>query len=531
MEIDRRKLLIAAAGASTVLAGGAGVLAAAEAPAPTAPAGGPPERAGSQPRGFSSPLRYEASIDDCEVVGKIPGDLNGAFYRVGGEWYYPPLFADDAPLNTDGYVSMFRFKGGKVDFKGRWVQTHRFKKEREARRQLYGYYRNPYTDDPSVQDPKHPNLRTVSNTSTIAHGGKLFTSKEDGLPHQINPNTLETIGPWDFNGRWKSETFTAHPKLDPVSGEMVAFGYEATGLATDDLWIYTINRAGAVTREVRIKVPYVSMVHDMALTQKHIVIPFGGYTTSLEKLKAKKIHWEWDSSKPSYIGVIPRDGDARDVRWFKGPMRCMMHTFNAHTEGNKVILYAPFYDGNFFPFFPNTDGSPFNPRYARGFIRKYTLDLDSRSDQWQEETLWPNSIVDLGKVDPRVLTQQTRYLFMPYVDPSRPFDKAAAFGPAPRTATNSYLRYDLQTGKTDTFFAGSTHSLQEPTFVPRGSGNTEGEGYLVGIASNYAENRSELVIADAQRLGDGDVARVILPFAVSSQVHGHWSNAAELQLT
>src|SRR6185437_1822391 len=106
-------------------------------------------------RGFNSPLRFEGSVDDCEVVGKIPPELNGAFYRVGAEWYYPPKFADDAILNADGYVSMFRIKGGKVDYKGRWVKTHRFQKEREARRQLYGYYRNPYTDDPSVRDPKH----------------------------------------------------------------------------------------------------------------------------------------------------------------------------------------------------------------------------------------------------------------------------------------------------------------------------------------------------------------------------------------
>jgi hypothetical protein len=96
-----------------------------------------------------------------------------------------------------------------------------------AQRQLYGYYRNPFTDDDSVKDPKRPNLRTVSNTSPIAHAGKLFTLKEDGLPHQINPNTLDTLGPYDFNGQWKSETFTAHPKIDPVTGEMIAFGYEA----------------------------------------------------------------------------------------------------------------------------------------------------------------------------------------------------------------------------------------------------------------------------------------------------------------
>ncbi len=133
------------------------------------------------------PLRFDASIDDCEVVGKIPSDMEGAFYRVGYEWYYPPKFADDAILTADGYVSMFRFKGGKVDYRGRWVETHRLQEMRKARRQLYGYYRNPYTDDPSVADASRPNLRTVANTAPVAHAGKLYALKEDGLPHPDRP--------------------------------------------------------------------------------------------------------------------------------------------------------------------------------------------------------------------------------------------------------------------------------------------------------------------------------------------------------
>lgn len=507
-------------------------------------------------RGFGAPLRFEASVDDCEVVGKIPSELNGAFYRVAPEWYYPPKFGDDGIVNADGYVSMFRFKDGKVDYRGRWVRTHRLKMQQEARRQLYGYYRNPYTDDPSVRDPQHPSLRTVSNTSTLAHAGRLFTLKEDGLPYQIDPNTLETVGPWNFDGAWKSETFTAHPKIDPLTGEMVAFGYEATGLASDDLYLYRIDRSGRVCHEVRTKVPYVSIIHDMALTQSHIVIPFGGYVTSAERLRAGKIHWGWDDTKPSYIGVIPRDGEARDMRWFKGPLRCMMHTLNAYSEGSKIILYAAFWDSNFFPFFAPVDGTPWNAAKARALIRRITLDLDSSDETWSEEILWPTSVVDLGRVDPRVLSLESRYIYMPYPDPARPADhermRAAAgatragpgagtdtgassagtsaganAGPPPRLV-NCYGRFDVATGAVDAYFAGPTHSLQECTLIPRGS--SEGEGYLIGVCSNYAEQRSELVIADAQRLGEGDIARVILPFRVSSQVHGSWADARELSL-
>lgn len=521
MEKISRRSLLAAAGALAA-AGGAS---AADAPAGASPATSAPVPTGP-PK--ASPLRFDASIDDCEVTGRIPADLEGAFYRVGYEWYYPPKFPDDAVLNADGYASMFRFRGGKVDFRGRFVETQRLKKLREARRQVCGYYRNPYTDEPGVSDPARPNQRTVANTSPLIHGGKLFALKEDGLPHELDPNTLETRGTWDFNGRWQSQTFTAHPKLDPVSGEMISFGYEATGLTSDDLWIYTHDRAGNVKREVRTKVPYVSVIHDMAITQKHILIPFGGYVTSKERLLAGKVHWGWDDTKPAMIGVLPRDGEAKDMRWFKGPLRCLMHTFNAQDEKDgRITLYAPFWDSNFFPFFPPVDGKPWNPAGARAFIRKITLDLRSKKDTWTEEILWPMQVSDLGKVDPRVLSLPTRYAYTGFTDAARPLDRARIGSSAPAAATNSYGRFDLATGKLESYFAGSTHNLQEVTFVPR-AGSTEGDGYLVGVAENLAERRAELIIADAQRLGDGDIARVLLPFRISPQVHGIWAGKDEL---
>ncbi len=477
-----------------------------------------------------APTRFEADIADCEVQGQVPHDIDGAFYRVGAEWYYPPKFADDAILNADGYISMFRIRGGRVSYKGRWVRTERFRNNQEAGRQLYGYYRNPFTDDPYVRDTANPARRTVANTAPLIHARRLLALKEDGLPYELDPNTLQTRGQWDASGGWRSQTFSAHPKLDPLTGEMVAFGYEATGLASDDLYIATLNPQGRVTDSVTVKVPYVSVIHDMALTHRHVVIPFGGYVTSLERLRDGRIHWGWDASKPSVIGVMPRGGSARDMRWFEGPERCMMHTFNAHTEGDKVILHAPFYDSNFFPFFPNVDGSPFNPAKARALVRRITLDLSKRSNRWEEEILWPMPVNDLGKVDPRVLTLQTRYLYAPFVDEARlPTDPSKLPAGTPARLTNTYGRFDLRTQQVERYFAGPAHSLQECTFVPRDTG-IEGDGYLIGVCTNYAEQRAELVIADAQRLGEGDVARVILPFRISAQVHGTWASSKELPL-
>jgi carotenoid cleavage dioxygenase len=481
-------------------------------------------------QGFFAPQRFEADVFDCEVVGKVPTDLNGAFVRLGAMPQYPSKFADDSPFNDDGYMSMFRFKNGIVDFKGRWVKTERWKRNVAAGRQLYGYYRNPFTDDASVQDPQHPNRRTVANTTPIAHAGKLFALKEDGLPHEMDPKTLATIGPYNFKGKWKSQTFTAHPKWDPVTGEMIAYGYEATGLATDDLWFYWIDKKGNVTREVRLKVPYVSVLHDIAISDKHIIIPVYGYTTSMERLKAGKIHWAWDYNVPNYYGVLPRDGEAKDIRWFKGPQRGIMHTLNGRTEGSKVILEAPIFDGNPFPFFPYVDGSKWDPQKGRAFFRRITFDLNSKDDGVTEEILIKDpSVVDLVRMDERYLGLPYQYGFTGFSDASRPFDEGRA-GNMRGRVTNCYGKFDIRAGKlVDTFFAGPTHSLQEVTFIPRSKNAPEGDGYLIGMANNYGDMRSELIIADTHDLKQ-EVARVILPFRSNVQVHGRWYGDDELEL-
>ncbi len=112
-----------------------------------------------------------------------------------------------------------------VSFKGKWVKTERYQKQVAAQRQLYGYYRNPFTDDDSVKDLTRPNRRTVSNTSPIAHAGKLFTLKEDGLPHQIDPNTLRDHRAVRLGGAYKSETSPRTRRSIRVTGEMIAYGY------------------------------------------------------------------------------------------------------------------------------------------------------------------------------------------------------------------------------------------------------------------------------------------------------------------
>ena len=88
-----------------------------------------------QSYGFSTltPLRFEADIYDCEVLGAIPRELRGSFFRCGGDTAYPTLKNDNVN-NGDGMMAVFHFEDGQVDFRQRYVKTERFVLERKNRR-------------------------------------------------------------------------------------------------------------------------------------------------------------------------------------------------------------------------------------------------------------------------------------------------------------------------------------------------------------------------------------------------------------
>jgi carotenoid cleavage dioxygenase len=466
-------------------------------------------------------MRFEVDLHDCEMTGELPKDLDGAFYRMHLDWLYPPMFEDDTILAADGYISMFRLKGGKAHYKGRYVQTARYRKQIEAGRQLYGYYRNPYTDDPSVRDIANPNKRTTANTTPVILGGKLYATKEDGLPYEIDPDTLATRPQTNFGGEWKSETFTAHPKVDPTTGETFGYGYEATGLCSRDVFVCRFDKAGNITKQWRFEAPHTSVLHDMWLTREHIVIPGGGLSTDIEWLKSGGKHWGWDTSKPSWHAVIPREGGSEDIRYFFGPERSIVHTANARTEGNRIVLESPVANGNTWPFFPDTRGAPY--KFVPNTFRRITLDLGTRDGAMKEEELFGTPMSSFTRIDERFVTLPYRYVFVQYAD-SR-FDSGDVLG---RTDGNCIGRFDVQTGELKPFFPGPGRAVHEPVFIPRCASCADGEGYLLAVGHNVPQATTELYVIDARTMEE--LARVMLPFRSSPQVHGTWASAGVLPL-
>jgi len=509
--LDRRQFLslTTAASAGTLLSGATASAIAADAPPSMAPA----SRQNRYPR-------LESRVYDCEIEGKIPSAVEGTFYRVGPDYQYAPK-PNNIPFDGDGHASMFRIAGGRVDYQDRFVQTQRFKAQNDAQRGLFGVYRNPYSRDPSAAKLSGG----TANTHIMFHHGKLMSLKEDSPPVVVNPDTLETVDDYyTFNGQLQSKTFTAHPKIDAATGEMIAFGYEAKGLGTDDVNVLSIDRSGKINWQAWIKVPYVGMLHDFAITDKHVVFYVIPMALAMERMKQGEVHWAWDSSLPTYFGVMRRGGDGKDLKWFKGPERCATHVMSAFSDGNRVYVDVPMSKRNQFAFFPHFH-EKFDPVLAQTRMTRMSVDLSRKSARdYQMEELYPH-VGELPRIDERYLGQTYKTGFLMVADPDKPRHEKLAG----RRLSNCYVRMDHDTRKTSTFFVGTDASLSECVFVPRSDSAPEGDGYIMGVATRLLEgDRTDLVIVDTAQMEAGAVATVKLPMRAPGQIHGWWSSAKDL---
>ncbi len=473
------------------------------------------------------PTRIEGDIFDLEIVqGSVPRELRGRYYSMAADTQFSPRLGDDVFFNGDGMIRMFTIADGHVDFRSRYVMTEKLRAERAARRSLFGAYRNPFTDDPSVAGVN----RTNANTAFVFHGGELMALKEDSRPIAIDPITLETKGEWTFDGDLASLTFTAHPKIDQRTGELFFFGYEAKGLLTRDVAYNIAGPDGRITHEAWLLAPYVGFMHDFVVTDDYVIFPVFPATADLAHLQAGGPHWRWDPKRDTYLGVMPRNGAAADLRWFTGPPRYGYHFFNASNDGTAITIEGCLGEAITAPFlYPDTCGNPIDPRKAITRITRWTLDFDKPEAGFDERILH-SSFTDFPVVDPRTQTTRQRVGFAATlhahdgeIDLDTPDDNIRAMG------LNAVVRYDfVEDREVSRFVPGPDSSIQEPMFIPRSPDAPEGDGWLIMLVNRWNTMLNDLVIVDTADLAAGPVATASLPMRLPSGVHTLWVDEAEL---
>jgi carotenoid cleavage dioxygenase len=437
-------------------------------------------------RGNFAPVLEERSDDfELPVTGVIPPDLEGRLLRNGPNPAVIP--ADEADyhwFSGDGMVHAISLAGSRATgYRNRWVRTRALAAK---------------TGTPPPRGPGEP-IDGPANTHVIRHAGTTLALAETGFPHALSSD-LGRARVYDFDGALASP-MTAHPKVDPVTGELVFFGTDVFG--PPFLRYHVADATGALTRTEEIELPRATMIHDFGVTATRVVFLDLPVVFDLElAANGRSIPYRWMPEAGARVGVMPRTGGNADIRWIGIDPVFVFHVLNCYDDGDRVVIDVIRYD-EAFDTPPGGVVSLDTPVLAR-----WTVDLASNriSEQRLDDTP-----VEFPRVDDDVAGLPHRYGYC-----TRVAERADQPG------YRGLVKYDLVRDESIRFDPGEHLSPGEPVFVKGADGRGEDEGWILSVAYDATRDASDLVILDATSFGGPPVATVHLPVRVPFGFHGSW---------
>mmetsp|Transcript_18596 Transcript_18596/g.41416 ORF Transcript_18596/g.41416 Transcript_18596/m.41416 type:complete len:707 (+) Transcript_18596:112-2232(+) len=555
------------------------------------------------------PFTGEADYEIDAIDGELPADLVGVLYRNGPGKFGVAGDRVQHILDADGLVLRFEFSspeetsfrqfGGakqtsRIRFTSRFVETEGFIEEREkkefTKRGTFGtaprgkvnLFGKTFGDEPKKaglnSDPEKSSLtsrilanagsvdiKNTSNTQVIAFGGKLLSLWEAGLPYNLDPVTLETIGqvkmndpdrvtesklavkaieniPAEFQPDFLGgEAYTAHPKMCPRTGHLVGWRWaQDTSDGSMEVTFTEYSPEGfKVVAEATHKLEKCSLApHDMVLTENFVVLKINALSMDqvsfLSGAKGPAECLGMDGRSPVRAFVFPRP-TCKDSKMKPFVVNDIPACFSIHFSHG----YEDEKTGNIISYFsgwPPSDSTSFLGAWG-GFCPDYCdipetfywrLEIDPQGQKCVDLRVSPgaeNVCAEHPVVHPGFVTRSPVFAYAQCCNVVG--DASAPMGYAKLRLDGGIPPQNLKVGEknedVDVFWIGSRRFAGEPLVVPKRGANLEDEtqAYLLGLVYDAAEDKSSLWVFDLERdLRDGPVARIWLKTALPHGLHG-----------
>jgi all-trans-8'-apo-beta-carotenal 15,15'-oxygenase len=446
------------------------------------------------------PDEHDYLVDELE--GSLPEGLAGTLYRNGpaknevGGTPYAHLFDGDAML------SQFTIDGGRVRYRNKYVRTTHYLKERAADKPLMRGYGQQRPGGPFTNAFRTP--ANVANISVTYHAGHLLALWEGGRPWQLDPDTLDTIGEYDFDGELKaSYAYSAHPTWDPATGDLFNFGIQfgpRTRLRT-----YRVDRQGKLHHLQAVTLPFPTLNHDCTLTRRYMVFVIDPLVLNLPRfllgIQSLDRAVRFDRKRPTQVILVPRDGGKPRIAECEPFFH--YHFNNAYEDGDDVVLDLVRY-----PDYDNVHRSlrTFRESAFDGIETRFSRLRVSPSDEVTFEDIYEGAC-EFPQHDWRRTTSAHRFAYM-----AGNSSEGAPF--------TEIVKVDHATGATTSHEFGEGNVSGEPIFVPRSADAGEDDGWLLSVVYSAGEHRSRLAVLDARDLEADPVAVAHLRHHVPLGFHG-----------
>ena len=293
-------------------------------------------------RGIYAPVTEERDDADLPVVqGRLPDDLAGTSLRNGPNPRFRPVGSYTFPLDGDAMVHGVWFDHGTARYRNRFVRSPTLAAEEEAGRALWGGVHSGIRPDAGQVGPELAGRdRHAPFEHVVCHAGTYLALADSGRAFSLTPN-LDTIGPHSFGGVLPSG-ITAHPKVDPLTGELVVFRYSPV---EPFLTWSTVTGEGVARPESPIDLDAPYMIHDCAITESYLVVFVCPVVVVPEGPGRGELALRWRPERRTRIAVIARDGSG--IRWFEQHTVWVWHVINAfehHSQdGTTITIDYPFW--------------------------------------------------------------------------------------------------------------------------------------------------------------------------------------------
>ncbi len=453
--------------------------------------------------GNRRPIDDEIDVARCEVIGELPAGLRGRFVRNGPNPMFEPI-GRYSLLDGDGMLHSVTFADdGTVSYRNRWIRSRGLLAEVAHGAAIYpGLGDVLHFPDRSLTGSAGP-VKNPANTHIIEHGGRWLALWEGGLPTEVTPD-LDTVGEWNFDGRMRGP-MTAHPRLDPRTGEMLVFGYS---LFAPYLTYSVIDPNGAMAHHVAIDLPAPVMMHDMIMTEHYAVFLDSPYVFDLANIgKGPMVRWMPENG--CRIGVLPRRGDASDLRWFDIDPGHVQHFWSGWENGDRIEFSGCRYPA---PDFGIDNTTPLDERSAKDITARparYWVDLAAGTAGWEETD---DIDGDFNRINPAYDGLRTRYQYM------------SGFTRTDRHLGDfdAIVRYDLDKDERSVWSAGANGHVGESVFAADPNGQAEDDGWLLNTVYFDDRDSTDLVVLDARDIESGPIATVRLPRRLPFGFHVNW---------
>ncbi|MFD5185312.1 carotenoid oxygenase family protein [Streptomyces sp. NPDC058372] len=457
--------------------------------------------------GRFAPVTEEVDEADLHVVGELPEGLDGVYLRNGPNPRFTPIGSYLYPIDGDGMIHGVRLSQGRARYRNRFVRTPAMRAEEKAGRALWGGVESLIMPGPDqVGEELANNFKPLPDINVVQHAGRLLALAESDCPYRMSPE-LDTLGKETFDGGLPAG-ITAHPKIDPVTGEMTVFCY---ALEPPYLTWSVIAPDGTVSRGPTpvdgVEEP--RMIHDMALTSRYLVLVLAPAVFDLDAAMKGGSFLAWRPERGTRVALIPRDGGP--VRWADDEAFWLWHTVNAYDtpdEGRVVLDYVQW------PAL-SLGQSPEPGPAAHGAHSGLTRAVIDPAAGTVRRTQLDDTRVELPRIDDRGIGRPHRHLAT-----------AAGSGRTEGLLPGEYdaLRwYDLEDGTASSrLWAAGDLSVGEPVFAPTPGTHDSTDGHWLTYATDRTDHTSWLLVLPASDPAQGPVARVRIPVRVPLGLHGTW---------